>query len=142
MDILNVSVHAEYVNERVDYLDKGYHYAVLLNKTSVAAGCSTADGFGGPGALGVSGEASDGRIVYAFMHELGHSLGLTSDTFGGIDSRRTAYREYPSTMNYRSPRGRLTYSDGTSSSREFDDWEHIGEQLPAVITADELEAEP
>lgn len=52
------------------------------------------------------------------MNELGHSMGLTSDAFEGIDSDEYRWVEYTSVMNYNSlyHREKLVY---------FNDWKYI-----------------
>ena len=57
----------------------------------------------------------------AFMHELGHGLGLNTDDFDGIDSYKYQFSMYRSVMNYNSPHDFYGYSDGPL----FDDWGHI-----------------
>jgi hypothetical protein len=65
------------------------------------------------------------------MHELGHTLGLVADDFGGIDNHANIYpkyKEYWKYINYRSVmsyqytyRG-LDYSDGDRGPNDFNDW--------------------
>jgi hypothetical protein len=63
----------------------------------------------------------DGTVGSAFMHELGHGLGLNSDDFDGIDSDKYSFNQYRSVMNYNSPHEFFDYSGGAP----FNDWEHI-----------------
>ena len=60
-----------------------------------------------------------------FMHELGHSLGLSSSDFEGIDDDGYTPGEYRSVMNYN------LHSEyyGFSSSEPFDDWAALEEDM-------------
>ena len=62
---------------------------------------------------------------YVFMHELGHTLGLLPGLFDGIDSRKYAFSDYPSAMNYNAPWDFYGYSSGFAGPNDFDDWGHI-----------------
>jgi hypothetical protein len=68
------------------------------------------------------------------MHELGHTLGLFDDDFGGIDNESCntpwmkgywIYRNYKSCMNYRYAFQLVDYSDGSHGRNDFDDWNNI-----------------
>jgi hypothetical protein len=61
-----------------------------------------------------------GVSTCTFMHELGHTLGLDRDYL----MFTVPLNEYPSCMNYNSV-DLVDYSDGTHSSRDFDDWEEL-----------------
>ncbi len=95
----------------------------------------------------VLGFASSGRFVVSqrrdliadlttnpgtvFMHELGHTVGLRSSVYDGIDSWRF-HDEYPSLMSYWTLWTRsnfYNYSDGTNHEDDFDDWGYIREKL-------------
>ena len=74
----------------------------------------------------------DRIIVGAAVHHLGHTLGLISDTYDGIDNFETTrtfskhwwkYRNYKSCMNYRWKYNIFTYSDGTNGRGDFNDWD-------------------
>jgi len=69
----------------------------------------------------------DGGLGSAFMHELGHGLGLNCEDFDGIDSDKYSFSEYRSVMNYNNPS--LTTYGGEffnySEGPPFNDWEHI-----------------
>jgi hypothetical protein len=73
-------------------------------------------------------------IVASSMHELGHTMGLFVDDFGGIDNLASAilsyidywkYRNYRSCMNYRYTYDYMDYSDGSHGSMDFDDWGNL-----------------
>ncbi len=80
-------------------------------------------------------------IGTTFMHELGHALGLNSLVFSGIDSENYSYDEYPSIMNYNSPRKKVKIGGTTrynyysyvaedyqySSGGAFNDWAYLAE---------------
>ena len=68
------------------------------------------------------------------MHELGHSLGLSSRDFDGIDSDRYTPGEYRNVMNYE------LHSEyyGYSSGEPFDDWRALKAQFNEPST-DELD---
>lgn len=61
-----------------------------------------------------------------FMHELGHVIGLTPSDFVGIDSQYNR-NKYDSIMNYNQTRN--TDYPRFSSGGDFNDWEHIEENL-------------
>ena len=73
-------------------------------------------------------------ITHGSMHELGHTLGLIADDFGGNDNHAAMtpkysdfyrYRNYKSIMNYRYTYQVLDYSDGDNGKNDFDDWGHM-----------------
>ncbi|MFW5939674.1 MAG: hypothetical protein ACOCSD_03910 [Halolamina sp.] len=55
------------------------------------------------------------------VHELGHSLGINSASFDGVDSEEYSAQEYDSVMNYN--QDEITFNEG----EPFDDWERIRE---------------
>jgi hypothetical protein len=61
------------------------------------------------------------RTASVFMHELGHSVGIASGTFEGVDSEAVWYALYQSVMNYNAPDDAIRYSDR--------DWEFIAENM-------------
>ena len=65
------------------------------------------------------------RTASVFMHELGHSLGITAETFEGVDSEAVWYRRYESVMNYDAPPDAVRYNSGPP----FDDWAFIAENM-------------
>jgi parallel beta-helix repeat protein len=76
----------------------------------------------------------DSLIGGAMVHHLGHTLGLTADTFDGIDNIGSSriftlqwlkYRNYESCMNYRYKYKILTFSDGTNGRGDFNDWDNL-----------------
>jgi len=117
--------------------DDGYHYAVAVADAAI-------DGRDVGGVASFTNRQSDGRFIFqvygndeatasVFMHELGHSLGLHPDQYGGIDSAEIPYTEYRSVMNYDAPSDALEFSSGPP----FDDWAYIAEHLytpPASTT--------
>jgi len=76
----------------------------------------------------------DNLIGGAIVHHLGHTLGLTADTYDGIDNIGSSrfftfqwfkFRNYKSCMNYRYKYKIFTYSNGTHGRGDFDDWENL-----------------
>lgn len=117
--------------DHFDHNQTGYHYAVAIEQT-------TEDDVGGFENHSVPGNAfafktdakegyyyPDGTISMMFMHELGHSVGLNSWDFEGIDSTSYDQDEYSSAMNYNAESGFLDYNSG----EPFDDWKHIEENM-------------
>lgn len=116
-------------SEHFDNNQTGYHYAVAIEQT-------TEDDVGGFENHSISGNAfafktdaregyyyPEGTISTIFMHELGHSVGLSSWDFDGIDSTSYDQDEYSSAMNYNVENGFVDYNSG----EPFDDWKHIEE---------------
>ena len=73
-------------------------------------------------------------IIGGSIHELGHTLGLTVDDFGGNDNTVATqvfnkqwfkYLPYKSCMNYWYTYKVLTFSDGNNGDGDFDDWAHM-----------------
>ena len=118
-----------------------FHYGMVLYSTVSAAGFAFR-----PNAFQISTTGHeklsakpnfDRDLVYAsaYMHELGHSLGLT--WLGGHDRSSMApwqigwwfWRPYKSIMNYGYMYGILhdlvDYSDGSRGFNDFDDWSNI-----------------
>ncbi len=64
-----------------------------------------------------------------FMHELGHSLGLTGTPVGrpgyfkGIDEEYN--QDYKSCMNYEYQTTLIDYSDGSNGAKDHDDWADV-----------------
>ncbi|MFH1102127.1 MAG: right-handed parallel beta-helix repeat-containing protein [Methanobacteriota archaeon] len=73
-------------------------------------------------------------IVGGAIHELGHTLGIIADDFGGVDNMVTLmflsrqqikYLSYQSCMNYFYTYKILGYSDGSRGRNDFDDWGNL-----------------
>jgi len=73
-------------------------------------------------------------IVGGIIHELGHTLGLNVDDYGGIDNKVTMmvptsqwwqYRSYHSCMNYWYTYTIFDFSDGSERGNEFNDWDNM-----------------
>ncbi|MBS3749511.1 MAG: right-handed parallel beta-helix repeat-containing protein [Candidatus Thermoplasmatota archaeon] len=73
-------------------------------------------------------------ITCGCMHELGHTLGLLPDDFGGNDNHAAIkpkyfdfyyFRNYKSIMNYRYTYSVLDYSDGNNGKVDYNDWDGI-----------------
>ncbi len=73
-------------------------------------------------------------IVGAIVHQLGSTLGLLADTYGGNDNLDASvpftiqwlkYHNYKSCMNYYYKYKLFSYSDGTHGRGDFNDWEHL-----------------
>lgn len=79
----------------------------------------------------VDGSLSKGfERVSVAVHELGHSLGIGSSSFDGVDSETYSAQEYDSVMNYN--QDEITFSEG----EPFDDWERIREVTYGHIDLD------
>ena len=81
-------------------------------------------------------EGSNYYIAFAgaFMHELGHNLGIYNGNTPGCDNRNAQfpwqkdfwkYRNYKSCMNYQYVYRLVDYSDGSHGENDFDDWGRI-----------------
>lgn len=94
----------------------GYHHLFIVEEIE-----GDANGYSVRGALIAAEEYS--YVDHVIMHELGHSLGLTSDEFEGIDSEEYRWVEYTSVMNYNSQYHleKLVYSNAAP----FNDWKYI-----------------
>lgn len=108
----------------------GYRYALAVEDTDSADSMGYAlSGRNEPFAFKTDARPGyyypDGSIRVAFMHELGHSLGLSSYAYGGIDSTEVDFDSYSSVMNYNAPTHALRYNTGGP----FDDWEYVTENL-------------
>jgi parallel beta-helix repeat protein len=80
----------------------------------------------------------DRIIIGGSMHELGHTLGLNVDDFGGNDNTIATlifnkqwwkYQNYRSCMNYRYTYKILDYSNGENGKGDFDDWDNFDFQF-------------
>ena len=134
-----------YINNMPDDWRLGvFHYGVVIYQSSVVNGNAFGSNRYQISAHGMELKArqpfplSGNRdVVYAsaYMHELGHSLGLM--WLGGHDSNAYypwqplwwKFRPYRSVMNYGYMYGALwnliDYSDGSRGKNDFNDWENI-----------------
>nr|WP_282594651.1 hypothetical protein [Halomarina salina] len=121
----------DFYYDRFDNYGAGYHYAVVVDELDD----DRTIGLGAEGVMLVEDHprAETGSTL---MHELGHSLGIGSDTFTGVDSRERSVAEYPSVMNYNADNDFYGYSDGSSGDGDFDDWGYIEEHLDTPPTYD------
>lgn len=110
----------------------------LSGSTGPAAGLTDGDG----GSMVVPQQPSKTATGETIMHELGHSVGLKPEDHDGIDSERYSESAYPSVMSYNTDA--YQYSTGGAGANDFDDWEHIEQQLyiPATGRIDVLGYEP
>ncbi|WP_434530056.1 hypothetical protein ACODNH_02015 (plasmid) [Haloarcula sp. NS06] len=116
----------EYEEKYFDHNGQAYHYAILVDRSSLSG---SVDGGGAVGIMHVSGTVDDTRMGTTFIHELGHSLGLVPDVYNGIDSTDVPFDEYPSVLNYNSPSDHYSYSSEAASDAGFDDWEYIEKKM-------------
>lgn len=114
------------MNDFYDFMEKyftpkrrGTFYWCLTTTQRVYLGGEEVGGYNA-GSIFVVGRAALNPGP-AFMHELGHALGLSENDFDGIDSEKYSFIEYRSVMNYNSPPDFYGYSDGPL----FDDWAHL-----------------
>lgn len=108
----------------MDYLGEGYHYAAFVeNIDGILVGEART------GVFHVQCQNTVREQGSIFMHELGHSLGLTDNVYRGIDSFDIPFSAYPSVMNYNSPRSHYGLSDGDEGRRDFDDWRYIEDHM-------------
>ncbi|MFC7046083.1 hypothetical protein ACFQH6_12250 [Halobacteriaceae archaeon GCM10025711] len=115
---------ADFYDTHFDHAGDGYHYAVVAESASHDG--AEVGGVTSPGKMVVVSYAEYRDVTgHVFMHELGHSLGLHSSEFDGIDSRRYTETEYDSVMNYNAGYRELGYSSGPP----FDDWQNIVDDL-------------
>jgi len=121
----------ERVGEYRDVTGLGFHY-MLVNDGSLDFEGQRAAGLtyiarGEPSWIVVDGtigsRATPDHESSTIAHELGHSLGVLSEDFAGVDSREYTGGEYTSVMNYNhwTP---VTFSTG----EPFDDYERMAEQ--------------
>ncbi|GAB3689473.1 hypothetical protein GCM10028857_24860 [Salinarchaeum chitinilyticum] len=124
------SWEGSYQNYRAAYKDyggEGYHY-LLIVEDAYSSGTNVAGVASSPDMM-VQYFAYEDYTGSTVMHELGHSLGLYSSTFNGVDSYRYDYWEYPSVMNYNAPGDAYGFSNGDASIYDFDDWGYIEDNM-------------
>jgi hypothetical protein len=131
-----------FLNNDLDNPRKGiFHYGLIFDSGPGAGfsivGWDQLDSFVICGQLLQEGfpRISRGKLIVASsMHELGHTLGLFVDDFGGIDNMASAiptyidyylYRNYKSIMSYRYTYIYMDYSDGSHGRVDFDDWGNL-----------------
>ncbi|MFC7141493.1 hypothetical protein ACFQMA_16850 [Halosimplex aquaticum] len=114
-------------SEWFDRRGYGYHYAVAVK--DVESDGNDVGGLAGHGPHGpwfvFNARGNYRGAASVFMHELGHSVGLSPSDYEGIDSRSVSLSKYPSTMNYNSGKYHTRYA----RKGPFDDWAHIAEQM-------------
>ncbi|WP_053947899.1 hypothetical protein [Halolamina sediminis] len=101
----------------------GHHYVLLNDRDLDFQGEDDRRGLNTGTASWVDGTLPWTERTSVLAHELGHSLGLLPEEFGGIDSEEYSVGEYASVMNYNGPDDFADYNDGDP----FDDWEHMRE---------------
>ncbi|MFC7251437.1 hypothetical protein ACFQJ5_16575 [Halomicroarcula sp. GCM10025324] len=116
----------EYENKYFDHNGQAYHYAILVDRSSLS---ESVDGGGAEGIMHVSGTVDDTRMGTTFIHELGHSMGLMPDVYRGIDTTDVPFDEYPSVLNYNAPPDHYSYTSEAVSDAGFDDWKYIEKEM-------------
>jgi hypothetical protein len=112
----------EYYDREFDRDGDGYHYMLIVEDAYYLG--EDVVGLESSGIMMVESYSGYSDVTGSIaMHELGHSVGLT--TFAGIDSEQYSYSEYTSVMNYNAPDRAYGYSSGGP----FDDWEYIENNL-------------
>ncbi|MFB6178530.1 MAG: hypothetical protein ABEI77_02260 [Halorientalis sp.] len=106
-----------------DNASAGYHYAVFVSEVSNPGFVRTGFEASSDTAREMAIEYHPGRYPGTFMHELGHSLGIDSADYEGVDSHAVSASTYPSVMNYNYDDAHLHFSHGG----QFDDWAHIND---------------
>ena len=118
--------------EHFDHENEGYHYAVAV-KDAWWDGESVGGVAGGSNGQFIfettyansDAEMEDKVIASIFVHELGHSVGISDHDYRGVDSYDVTYSKYTSVMNYNAPSDAIVYSDG----EPFNDWAYIENNL-------------
>ena len=112
------------VNKSNNHRQKGFYYGIIadqINKHNTD-GLAWIEG----DSFIVEKSYNTETTEATFMHEVGHVIGLTPTDFAGIDSPYNR-NKYDSIMNYNQTRN--TEYPRFSSGGDFDDWEHIEENL-------------
>ncbi|MEA5408536.1 hypothetical protein VB773_13795 [Haloarculaceae archaeon H-GB2-1] len=138
----NLNDVGDYAAEYFDHPEQGFHYALVVQDAKWDSGdLSEVWGVSSTWSNQMTVECNpNGATRGTFMHELGHSLGLSPRDHTGIDSSEVTFEEYPSTMNYNSPGDFDGYSDGYSDGshgpNDFDDWGHVEQYMDTPSTWD------
>ncbi|MFO8108927.1 MAG: hypothetical protein R6U17_00150 [Thermoplasmata archaeon] len=131
-----------------------FRYGLMADYVYVTGEDRNVLGFARPGRFVVS-QKTNLLLDYltnpgtVFMHELGHTLGLWTDVFDGIDNCPIPeeiaigcpgggywHSQYPSVMNYYTlvvNSSYYDYSDGSNSDVDHNDWAYIKESLKEGI---------
>lgn len=120
----------EFPTIRREHFDKyghGYHYLLIVDDidSSHEEPGTTAVGMADLGEMVVQDLPDEDDTGATVMHELGHSLGLSSQNFHGVDSEEVPFSDYPSVMNYNAPMDYYGFSDGSHGPGDHDDWSYI-----------------
>jgi hypothetical protein len=131
----NVEDRDRLMDRHFDREDTGYRYAIAVRNASLdeddVGGFSAIRGGNGQfvfettNLYGPRVTPGTENVASVLMHELGHSLGIGSDTYRGVDSTEVPYDEYRSVLNYNARGDSLVFSDG----EPFDDWAYIAEEM-------------
>jgi len=117
--------------------DAGYFYALAVESvdddgsTEVAVEVDQISGHsvatvGEPdenGQIAFTDDGDPSEVAGRMMHLLGHSLGIGSGSYRGVDSTLVSYDSYTSVMNYNAPLSAATFN----SDEPFDDWVAIND---------------
>jgi hypothetical protein len=109
-----------------DRRDHVYHYALIA--TDLYGSDRLAGKRVGPDFV-IEAQPTANRTGFAFMHELGHAVGIAATDSPSIDSRRATFEQYPSVMNYNAKPGVYRFSNGTNSRLDVNDWRRIRKGL-------------
>lgn len=127
------------VDEHFDRKLTGYRHAIVLDDVRREArddltGFALYAPYARPFVFEVPAEPGPtyepNQTASLFMHELGHSMGLTSRVYEGIDSYNDSYDDYTSAMNYMAPNDAVEYNTG----EPFDDWAFLAAEIVAPST--------
>jgi len=131
---VHVAGTREFFDIKNKYRDYRWFYYAVLAQTTGRGGLGDEAGlsWGGYGFVveargGILGAFGRGLmpVEFIFLHELGHTLGLTPDVFRGIDSYYYGFSDYPSAMNYNQPWWGLAPRLQFSSGGVFNDWAYL-----------------
>ncbi|QLG48718.1 hypothetical protein [Natrinema halophilum] len=116
-----------------DRLDQGYHYLVIVENVAGDTAATNIVGKAGLGTMMVESQPERDETGSTVMHELGHSLGLSTIDYDGIDSEEYGFWRYRSVMNYNAPPDYYGFSEGGLTG--FDDWGHIHDHMYTPSTS-------